>query len=121
MGDQGGLDGIASTKEGAKYFFNGLSETEAQYYESTLTASSVLSTVLNNDAYGALPCTYLVTENDLALPAAYQEGMIALQNQRPEVNISVARSPSGHSPHLTWTDGLVAEVKKFGQALLSRQ
>jgi hypothetical protein len=35
---------------------------------------------LQNDAYVALPCTYLVAENDLALPPAYQEGMVSLQN-----------------------------------------
>jgi hypothetical protein len=59
-----------------------------------------------------------VVENDLALPPVYQEGMVALQNQRPEVDISIVRCPSGHSPHLTWTEGLVDEVKKFGKLVL---
>jgi hypothetical protein len=59
-----------------------------------------------------------VAEKDLALPPAYQEGMVALQNQRPEVNINIVRCPSGHSPHLTWTEGLVAEVQKFGKLVL---
>ncbi|ESZ95067.1 hypothetical protein SBOR_4522 [Sclerotinia borealis F-4128] len=84
-----GMHGVASVVEGAKYFFNGLDETRAKHYESTLTASAVFRTVLHNDAYSALPSTYLVTEQDLALPAAYQEGMIALQNSRPDVNIGM--------------------------------
>ncbi|KAA8565896.1 hypothetical protein EYC84_009707 [Monilinia fructicola] len=113
-----GFHGVASAVEGAKYFFNGLDEAQAKHYESTLTASPVFQTVLHNDAYSALPSTYLVTEDDLALPAAYQEGMIALQNSRPEVNIGVLKCPSGHSPHLTWIEGLVSEVQKFGKALL---
>ncbi|KAI9645189.1 hypothetical protein NHQ30_005923 [Ciborinia camelliae] len=113
-----GMDGLGSTVEGAKYFFNGLDDAQAKYYEATLTASPVLKTILHNDAYSALPSTYLVTEEDLALPAAYQEGMVALQNSRPEVNIGIVKCPSGHSPHLTWIEGFVAEVQKFGKVVL---
>ncbi|KAI9829512.1 MAG: hypothetical protein M1819_006332 [Sarea resinae] len=113
-----GMAGLASTKEGAKYFFNGLDQSQAEHYESMLTASPVFHTILENDVYAALPCLYLVTENDLALPATYQEGMVALQSQRPEVDIGVVRCASGHSPHLAWTEGLVAEVQKFGETLL---
>ena len=116
--EQNGLAGLASTQEGAKYFFNGLDDHEAKHYESTLTASPVLQTVLDNDAYAALPCTYLVTENDLALPPGYQDGMIALQSQRPGVNMTVIRCPSGHSPHLTWTENLVGEMQKFGKVVV---
>lgn len=83
-----------------------------------MTASPAFTTVLKNDAYTALPCMYLVTEKDMALPAAYQEGMVGLQNQRPGVNIGVVRCESGHSPQLAWTEGLVAEVVKFGDRLL---
>lgn len=110
--------GLASTNEGAKYFFNDLDAAKANYYESTLTASPVLTTVLENDAYTALPAAYLVTENDLALPPAYQEGMVALQNQRPGVDIRIVKALAGHSPHLSWTDGLVDEAERFCQAVL---
>lgn len=113
-----GLRGLASTNEGAKYFFNGLDEAAAKRYEATLTASPVFTTVLNNDAYTALPCAYLVTENDLALPAAYQDMMVAMQSQRDGVKLTVFRCPAGHSPHLTWTEGLVTQVRNFGEKLL---
>jgi hypothetical protein len=35
------MKGLASMNEGAKFFFNGLPEEQAKYYESTLTASAV--------------------------------------------------------------------------------
>lgn len=84
-----------------------------------MTASPVFTTVLKHDPYTEVPCAYLVCEQDQALPAAYQEGMIALQSQRPGVDMTVYKAPSGHSPHLTWTEGLVAKVKEFGQKALS--
>ena len=68
-----------------------------------------------------MPCAYLVTENDLALPVAYQEGMIAMQSARPEVDMTVYRCPAGHSPHLSWTDGLVKAVLEFGKKALGQQ
>jgi hypothetical protein len=34
------------------------------------------------------------------------------------VDIKIVKCESGHSPQLTWTKGLVAEVDKFGQFLL---
>jgi hypothetical protein len=107
-----------STNQAAKYFFNGLDDEKAKYYDSIMTASPILNTVLTNDVYPALPCVYLVTEIDLTLPAAYQEGTVALQNQREGVDIKIIRCQSGHSPHLTWTEGLVAEVLKFGTEVL---
>lgn len=110
-----GFKGLADTIEGAKYFFNGLDAATAKYYEATLTASPVFETVLDNDAYSAIPCAYLVTDNDLALAPAYQEGMIAMQSQRPGFDLSVYHCPAGHSPHLTWTEGLVSVIRDFGR------
>lgn len=47
-----------------------------------MTVSPVLHTVLEDDPHAALPCVYLVAENGLTLPAAYEEAMVALQNIR---------------------------------------
>ena len=110
-----GFNGVASTKEGAKYFFNDLDEKTAKRYEATLTASQVPTAILENDAYTALPCAYLVTENDMALPASYQEGMIAMQSSRPRVEMTTYKCPAGHSPHLSWTEGFVTKVQEFAQ------
>lgn len=110
-----GFDGLMSTQHGAHHFFNGLDEQTAKYYEATLTASPVFKTVLTNDAYTALPCAYMITENDLALPVAYQEQMIGLQTTRDGVRMEMYRSACGHSPHLASPDQLVADVKDFAQ------
>jgi len=107
-----------STKDAAVYFFNGLDDATAAKYEKTMTASPVFTTVLKGDPYTEVPCAYLVCEQDQALPAPYQEGMVALQSSRPGVDITVYKAPCGHSPHLTWTEGLVEKVKEFGQKAL---
>ncbi|KAI4219076.1 MAG: hypothetical protein L6R36_008581, partial [Xanthoria steineri] len=116
-----GFNGLGSTKEGAKYFFNGLEESTAKRYEGLLTASAPLTTVLDNDAYTALPLAYLVTEGDMVLPSAYQESMVAMQSQRPGVDLQLHRCPAGHSPHLTWVEGLVLLVQAFAGKVLDAQ
>ena len=108
-----------STKDGAKHFFNGLNEQTAKFYEATLTAAPIFTSILSNDAYTALPCAYLLTKNDLALPLAFQEHMVALQQARAGVDLTVYQSDCGHSPHLVCTDELVAQVREFGSRLVN--
>ncbi|OKL61092.1 hypothetical protein UA08_03507 [Talaromyces atroroseus] len=94
-----GFEGIASTVNAAQYFFSGLPEEKAKYYESTMTASPVPTTVLDNDAYTELPCAYVIADSDLALPAAFQEAMVV--NGRPWVvafQISACGPPLYASP-----------------------
>ena len=107
-----------TTKDAATYFFNGLDDAAAAIYENTMTASPVFTTVLKSDPYTEVPCAYLICEQDQALPAAYQEGMVAMQSSRPGVDMTVYRAPCGHSPHLVWTEGLVEKVEKFGRLAL---
>ena len=85
-----------------------------------MTAGPILMTVLKNDPYTQVPCAYLVCEDDQALPAAYQEGMVAMQSSRPGADFTVYRAPCGHSPHLAWMDGLVRKVKEFGESALAK-
>jgi hypothetical protein len=98
-----GVAGLTTTINTTKLFFNGLDEDKAKHYENMMTASPALHTVLENDAYSALPCVYLLTGNDFGLPVSAQEWMVTLQNMRDEVNIKVVRCQSGHAPFLTWT------------------
>jgi len=84
-----------------------------------MTASPVFTTVLNEDPYTEVSCAYLICEQDQALPAAYQESMVAMQSTRPGVKMTVYRAPCGHSPHLVWTEGLVEKVKEFGRQALN--
>ena len=59
-----------------------------------MTASPALRTVLENDAYSALPCVYLLRENYLGFPASAQVRMVASQNLRDEVDTKVVRCQS---------------------------
>jgi len=84
-----------------------------------MTASPVFTTVLKSDPYTEVPCAYLICEQDRGFPAAYQEGMVAMQSSRAGVDITMYRAPCGHSPHLVWTEGLVEKVNEFGQRSLA--
>lgn len=101
-----GFAGLGTILQPEKYLFNDLDPAAAQKWASGLTASPILTTKLSNDAYSALPFAYVVLEGDLTLPREYQEGMAALQGQKTGEFI-MYRSPTGHSPHLSWTKGVV--------------
>ncbi|KAL4940324.1 hypothetical protein BDV06DRAFT_22935 [Aspergillus oleicola] len=108
-----GLSGLATIFNAPHFLFNDLLPEDAKVWETQLTASPIMDTRLTNDAYSALPCAYLVLENDLTLPTEYQEQMAAQQEQRGGAPFTVYHAPSGHSPHLSWTAGLVGKVAEF--------
>ncbi|KAI0397482.1 Alpha/beta hydrolase fold-1 [Xylariaceae sp. FL0594] len=110
-----GATGLGTMVEPEKYLFSDLkgSVEEARKWTKTLTASPILTTKLSNEAaYAALPLAYVVLENDTTLAKEYQEGMVALQAAKTGA-FTKYYSPSGHSPHLSWTDGLVETVHDF--------
>ncbi|KAI1410409.1 alpha/beta-hydrolase [Hypoxylon sp. FL1857] len=104
--------GLGTMVDPEKFLFNDLNETEARKWAATLTASPVLTTKLTNDAYAALPCAYLVLEEDLTLPKEYQEGMVAAQSKKTG-KFTMYYCASGHSPHLSLTGGVVDTVQDF--------
>ncbi|KAI1450039.1 Alpha/Beta hydrolase protein [Annulohypoxylon stygium] len=104
--------GLGTIVQAEKFLFNDLNRVEAEKWAATLTASPILSTKLTNDAYGALPCAYVILEGDLTLPKEYQEAMVAGQSQKTG-QFTIYRSPAGHSPHLSWTDDLVKTSQDF--------
>ncbi|KAL3260321.1 hypothetical protein ABHI18_004680 [Aspergillus niger] len=113
-----GRDGLATTKETAQYMFKGLDDPQAvEKWTATLTASPVNTGVLTNDAYAAVPCAYVVLDEDTCLPPAYQEKMIAMHAQRESVDFKVYHAPTGHSPHLSWMEGLVRTVVEFTEEM----
>jgi hypothetical protein len=98
------------------YLFNDLGSDVAQKWAGTLTASPILTTKLTNeDVYSDLPCGYLVLDGDLTLPKEYQEGMVAAQVAHSKVPFTMYHCPAGHSPHLSWTKGMVEVVQKFAE------
>lgn len=112
MRQKHGNAGLGTMVNAETFLFNGLEPAAAKKWSSGLTASPILTTKLSNDAYSTLPCGYLLLENDLTLPKEYQEGMVAAQNQKSG-NFTVYRSPAGHSPHLTWINGVVETLEDF--------
>ncbi|ROW10093.1 hypothetical protein VMCG_02034 [Cytospora schulzeri] len=107
-----GFTGLGTINQPEKFLFNDLDPADAQKWSRALTASPILTTKLSNDAYSALPSAYLVLEGDLTLPKEYQEGMVALQGQKTG-QFTIYRCPAGHSPHLSWTDGVVDTALDF--------
>lgn len=98
------------------FLFNDLDTHEAQKWTSSLTAAPILTTRLTNeDVYSSLPCAYLVLGGDLTLPKEYQEGMVAAQVAKSKVPFTMYASPAGHSPHLSWTKGMVGVIQEFSQ------
>ncbi|KAI1480773.1 hypothetical protein F4774DRAFT_424699 [Daldinia eschscholtzii] len=115
-----GAAGLGTIVEADKYLFNDLKTSEAERWTATLTASPVSTTKLMNNAYAALPCAYLILEGDLTLPKEYQEGMIAAQSQKTG-DFTVYRCPAGHSPHLSWTQGVVNTIQDFIKKIQDQQ
>lgn len=107
-----GFTGLGTIVQAEKFLFNDLDPVDAQKWTPGLTASPILTTKLSNDAYSALPCAYLVLEGDLTLPKEDQESMAALQGQKTG-EFTMYRCPAGHSPHLSWTEGVVDTAVDF--------
>ncbi|KJZ71765.1 hypothetical protein HIM_08850 [Hirsutella minnesotensis 3608] len=111
-GQKHGAAGLGTAVEAEKYFFNDLDADAARKWAATLTASPIPTTRLTNDAYAALPCAYLVLDGDQTLPKAYQEGMAAAQGAKTGA-FHMYHCPAGHSPHLSWTEGMVDAMEDF--------
>jgi hypothetical protein len=108
------VEGLGTIVKAETFLFNDLDVNEAQKWATKLTAAPILTTRLTNeDVYSSLPCAYLVLEGDLTLPKEYQEGMVAAQVAKSEVPFTMYSSPAGHSPHLSWTTGMVDVIQKF--------
>ena len=107
-----GPAGLGTTVDAPRYIFSDIDPESAEKWAAGLTASPIMTDRLTNDPYSVVPCAYLVLENDLTLAKEYQEGMIALQSQKG-TEFTVYRAPSGHSPHLSWTGGVVEKMEDF--------
>lgn len=105
--------GLGTITDGPRFLFNDMDEASAQKWTATLTAQPVLDVKLTNDPYSALPCAYLVLEHDQMLRKKYQEGMVALQSEKSGRSFTMYSAPTSHSPHLSWTDGLVEKLEDF--------
>jgi hypothetical protein len=93
-------------KDGAKNLYNDLPEAEALLWESRLIAQSweVQNTKLTRAPYKVIPATYLICENDQAVPPQFQETFAKMASAHIE------RCNSGHSPQLSQTEMLAEKI-----------
>lgn len=113
-----GALGLGTPVNAEKFFFNDLDEPTAKKWASSLTASPISTSKITNNAYAAVPCAYLVLDGDLALDKTYQEAMITAQEEKTG-KFTVYHCPAGHSPHLSWTSGVVETVQDFASKITS--
>ncbi|KAI1396384.1 catalytic protein [Hypoxylon fuscum] len=99
-------DGRFHIKEAARRLYNDLPSEEAQYWESKIIdqAYAVQTTKLTRAAYRYIPSTYIVCEDDQAVPPVFQEQFGG------SINATVLKIKSGHSPMLSQTEKLVEMV-----------
>ncbi|KAL8836171.1 MAG: hypothetical protein Q9170_003024 [Blastenia crenularia] len=86
--------------------YNDLSQQDASLWASRTLPSShaVQTTKLTHAAWRYVPSTYLICENDQALPRQFQEGFAA------NAQAHVERCATGHSPMLSHTEMLAQRI-----------
>ncbi|KAF2654653.1 alpha/beta-hydrolase [Lophiostoma macrostomum CBS 122681] len=96
-------DGKLYFKNGAKLLYNDLPEEEAALWASRMVPQSyaVQTTTITNAAYEFVPSTYVICDNDKAVPPQVQEIFSRAAGSHVE------RIDSGHSPMLSRKDKLV--------------
>jgi pimeloyl-ACP methyl ester carboxylesterase len=104
--DASGVIPVLSGTRGARAAFYGdLPDDEAEQAESTLVDQTLRSFVEKAGAlaWQDIPSTYIITEQDEAIPLPAQEKMAAHA-------ADVRRLPGGHSPHLSQPRAVAALV-----------
>ena len=90
----------------ASILYNDLPTQEASLWASRLIPQSyaVQKTMTTRAAWRFIPSTYLVCENDQAVPADFQRMFAKM------INAAVVNSTSGHSPMLSQPEMLAAKI-----------
>jgi len=90
--------------------FNDLSpEQQARWgKEATHTSAALFATPSGYEPWAnGIPCSYIHTEKDNALPLPYQHGMVQQLGPEPRV----ATLQSGHCPHLSMPEELLKALE----------
>ncbi|KAL6705374.1 hypothetical protein ACN47E_007023 [Coniothyrium glycines] len=94
-------------------FYNDLPEDEQKYWFDRLQSHNLsgFTTPCTAASWKELPTSYLVCEDDLAIPVSAQDGMI--QGARDAgVEVDVTRIKAGHSPFLSKPEETVNWIRK---------
>ena len=108
-------DGRFYILHGEQTLYNDLLPSEASLWASRLIAQSyrVQTTKLTRAAWRYIPSTFLICENDQAVPPKYQEMFAA------STKAQVERCNSGHSPQLSQPEMLVQKIDDAVKRVMS--
>ncbi|KAL2043212.1 hypothetical protein N7G274_004272 [Stereocaulon virgatum] len=103
-------------KNPKKTFFNDISSELSQPWIEELTRQSAHSFASKVDSTawgdGLVPCTYLLTENDQALPLLQQEQMLWDACKESRMHWTIEKCKSGHSVWLTEVPTVVRLIRQ---------
>lgn len=110
-------NGRFTMKETASTIYHDLALEEANYWASKIIDQSyaVQTTPITRTAYKYIPSTYVMTEDDHALPLQYQEMFAAASGAE------VKRISSGHSPQLSKPEELAGLVEAAAEITILKQ
>lgn len=108
-------NGRFTMKETASTIYHDLPPEEARHWASKIIDQSyaVQTTPISRTAYRYIPSTYVVAEDDHALPVQYQEMFAATTGSE------VKKIQSGHSPQLSKTEELADLIEEVAAAEMS--
>jgi pimeloyl-ACP methyl ester carboxylesterase len=110
--DADSLQGLYIKVNKPEVMYNGLSEDEQAYWFSQLQTHSLatLQAPTLGASWKAIPSSYLICEQDLAIPVPIQEMMINGAKEKG-ARVEVSRLDTGHSPYLTMPKETVAWIR----------
>ncbi|KAL8706574.1 MAG: hypothetical protein Q9201_000387 [Fulgogasparrea decipioides] len=109
-------DGRFCFLHGGKMLYNDLPSSEAASWASKLVPQSVrvrTTKLTRTAAWHFVPSTYLICENDQAVPPAFQETFATTAKAHIE------RCDSGHSPQLSQPQLLVRKIDEVAQKAIA--
>ena len=100
-------------------FYHDLADSDAEIWVKRLSHHSgpTFTSHLTFAAWKTIPSTYILCEEDQALPIEAQEGMVADAKQAvPDSFDVVERCHAGHSPFLSMPDKVTESLKRAAGA-----
>jgi Alpha/beta hydrolase family len=98
------------------HFYNDLAPEDAKHFSAQLTCqpTSAQFTEVSHEAFKEIPITYLLCENDQALPVEVQK-MMCDRIEAMGVKVDYESCSAGHSPFLSMPDQLAEIVEKVSK------
>ncbi|KAE8379017.1 Alpha/beta hydrolase fold-1 [Aspergillus bertholletiae] len=106
--------GVLWVPDAASVFYQDLPNDEAAFWAERLVVQpkSAQFNPISHEAYRGTPATYIVCEDDRAIPPSMQEMMIS-NVQNAGVSMDVVRIPASHSPFLSMPESTAKLVVKL--------